>query len=267
MQYIKLTHYSAVAGGLLSLNLAAVHAQTIQPVPPVKVDPISTDRPDFVESSNTIGIGRFQIETSVALERSLGARTTTTPTLFRYGVAPRWELRLETDGVSALRASGTTTSGLSDIALGAKWHLQDGAGSKPSIGTLFHVDLPSGSVAFRGQGARPSARAVFEWELPHDYSLGMMPGVLWNQTPESGRYLSGIFAIVAGKSLTERLRTFVEYSGQEISASKYGGTIATFDMGAAFLLNDTVQLDTVAFWGQTRSTPRLSVAMGISVRY
>jgi len=29
-------------------------------------DPIATDRPDFVESSQTVGLGRWQIETSVA---------------------------------------------------------------------------------------------------------------------------------------------------------------------------------------------------------
>lgn len=256
----------------LCFGASVASAQVLPPtVRPLKAEPISTDRPDFVESSNTVGKGRFQIETSVAQERAtqggISARTGSTPTLFRYGLAPAWELRLETDGVTALRSSAGNASGVSDTALGAKWHMQDGGGSTPSVGWLFHVDLPSGSAAFRGQGARPSVRAVMEWELPQDYSLGIMPGVLWNQTPEAGRFLSGIFAVVAGKSFNERFRGFVEYSGQELTAAKNGGNIATFDMGVAYLLNDNLQLDTVAMWGTNRNTPRLSLGLGLSVRY
>lgn len=41
---------------------AGVHAQEQE-------DTIQTDRPDFVESSNVVGKGRFQIETSIAYER------------------------------------------------------------------------------------------------------------------------------------------------------------------------------------------------------
>ncbi len=65
-------------------------------------DGIVTDRPDFVESSNVVGRGRFQIETSVLAERDksdgVRARTYSMPTLLRYGVGDVLELRLETDG-------------------------------------------------------------------------------------------------------------------------------------------------------------------------
>ena len=65
-------------------------------------DGIVTDRPDFVESSNVVGRGRFQIETSVLAERDksdgVRARTYSMPTLLRYGVGDVLELRVETDG-------------------------------------------------------------------------------------------------------------------------------------------------------------------------
>lgn len=250
---------------------AQVPLPTVRPSVTAKSEPLSTDRPDFVESSNTVGLGRFQIETSLGFERATLAgstsRTASTPTLFRYGISPAWELRVETDGITSLRATSGNASGLSDTAIGAKWHTQDADGSHPSVGWLFHVDLPNGSSAFRGQGARPSVRAVFEWELPKDYSLGVMPGISWNQTPESGHFTSGIFAVVAGKSFTERLRGFVEYSGQEITSAQNGGNVSTFDVGAAFLLNHNLQVDTVANWGLTRSTPRFTIGVGLSARY
>ena len=66
-------------------------------------DTITTDRPDAVESSLTVGRGRFQIETSVAQERDkdAGTKTTvrTTPTLLRLGVTENVEIRLESEGL------------------------------------------------------------------------------------------------------------------------------------------------------------------------
>ena len=62
-------------------------------------DQIVTDRPDFVESSNVVGAGRFQIETSFALDRNkangIKERTYSTPTLLRFGINDTIEARLE----------------------------------------------------------------------------------------------------------------------------------------------------------------------------
>ena len=102
-------------------------------------DGIVTDRPDFVESSNVVGRGRFQIETSVLAERDktdgVRARTYSMPTLLRYGVGDVLELRLETDGRTVQHAgSDGTTAGYADTALGVKWHVQDEAPGRPSVG-------------------------------------------------------------------------------------------------------------------------------------
>lgn len=152
-------------------------------------EPISTDRPDFVESSRTVGEGRLQFEMSVAGEhdKTDGIKTTTftTPVLIRYGIAPAWELRLEGDGYTrqethdSVLSTRDTESGVSETSIGVKWHTHDGGGAAPSIGWLLHADIESGSRAFRGYGARPSLRAVFEWELPNGFSTGIMPGFYW----------------------------------------------------------------------------------------
>lgn len=60
-------------------------------------DKIATDRPDFVESSATVGKNRFQVETSIAFDTKkadgLEEDSYTTPTLLRYGFADVWEAR------------------------------------------------------------------------------------------------------------------------------------------------------------------------------
>lgn len=128
-------------------------------------EPISTDRPDFVESSRTVGEGRLQFEMSVAGEhdKTDGIKTTTftTPVLIRYGIAPAWELRLEGDGYTrqethdSVLSTRDTESGVSETSIGVKWHTHDGGGAAPSIGWLLHADIESGSRAFRATGHVP----------------------------------------------------------------------------------------------------------------
>lgn len=150
-------------------------------------DVIATDRPDVVESSLTVGKGRFQIEAGFGIatnKRTPGTKETaqSVPTLLRYGATENLEIRLETDNYQKVKsetAGGTTSvDGMTDIALGVKWHSHDPQGMMPSVAWLVHVDLPTGAAAFKGRGARPSLRAVLEWEFENEISVGIMPGII-----------------------------------------------------------------------------------------
>jgi hypothetical protein len=236
-------------------------------------DQIATDRPDFVESSNVVGAGRLQVETSLLLERDRSgaarARSVSTPTLLRYGIGETFELRVETDGRIRQRAAdggmSRSDTGYADTSLGVKWHALDAAGSLPSVGVLLHADLDSGSRALRGQGVRPSLRAVGEWELPAGLSLGVMPGV-GIERDDAGRYRYGILGVVLGKSINERLRAFVEVAMPQIARSAHGGTQATLDVGGAWLLSDTVQLDAMFARGLNSRTPDSAFTVGLSFK-
>lgn len=238
---------------------------------------IATDRPDFVESSDVVGKGRFQLETSLAWERDrqgpLKARMRSTPTLLRIGTGENWELRFETDGALRARLDYAGTSvrerGWSDLSVGVKWHTAEGdeETGKPGMAWLFHVDVDSGSHAFRGQGLRPSVRMVAEWDLPNGWSAGVMPGLYTDRNEEGKRFVGGIMAAVLGKSITERLRGFVELSAQQIASSKNGGNLVTFDTGLAYLLADNMQVDLAVSRGLNKTSPDLSWTVGFSAKF
>ena len=240
-------------------------------------DEIATDRPDFVESSNVVGKGRFQIETSFATDRNkadgIKDKAYATPTLLRYGVSDDWEVRLETDGriraTTTDIASGTrsTESGYGDVSLGVKWHIADESGASPSMGVLAHVDLDTGSAPFRAQGKGGSLRLAAEWEFADDWSLGVMPGLAWLPNDNGDRHTTGIFGVVLGKGWTDQLRTFVEYSDEKIARARDGGTISTLDAGVAYLLTKTVQLDTALSRGLNSRTPDWSWTVGLSMKF
>ena len=105
---------------------------------------IVTDRPDFVESSATVGPRVIQVETSVALTRDGGGEEWSTPTLFRVGLGPVWEFRLEGPGYIHGRGPMART-GVGDVSPGVKLRaLASDSGALPSVGILLHADLSTG---------------------------------------------------------------------------------------------------------------------------
>jgi hypothetical protein len=264
-------HIKMIAG-LLALLLLPLHAQAAE-----EKDQIATDRPDFVESSNVVGAGRFQIETSVALDRNkangINERGYSTPTLLRFGISDTFEARIETDGrmrvVTDDAVSGThaTDNGYADVSLGVKWHVADAQGARPSMGVLAHVDLDSGSAPFRANGKGGSLRLAAEWDLPDDFGLGVMPGIAWQHDDNGARYTSGIFGIVLGKELNERSRAFVEYSAPQIARGSHGGSQSSFDIGVSYLLSDLMQVDTALSRGLNRNTTDWSWTAGFSIKF
>lgn len=256
----------ACAGAVLSPSAAAGEA-------------ISTDRPDFVESSDVVGPGHVQIETGFSSERrdadGVRSRVRTTPTLLRLGTGRTMELRIETDGFAASdardKATGATQRerGFADVSLGVKWRMQDGdeAGGTPGIAWLAHLDLDSGTRAFRGQGMRPSLRLVAEWDLPHELSLGVMPGLTFDKNATGGRFVAGILGATLGRSWTPAWRTFVEIAGQQLAADNNGGSTVTLDAGVTHLVSESLQLDFAVARGLTSSAPALRWSVGMSVRF
>lgn len=268
--------HSSAAFPLSRALLAGACAWAAVPAHAEETDTIVTDRPDFVESSNVVGKGRVQIETSVLAERNRNElsrdATLSTPTLLRLGAGDRWELRLETDGRTVARSTDAQSgersviAGYADTSLGAKWHFADEQGAAPSLAVLAHADLASGSRALRGQGVRPSLRLSAEWELPADLSLGVMPGIAAERNEQGQRYRYGILGVVLGREFSDRARGFVEVAAPRIARSVDGGTLATLDVGAAWLLSRSCQLDTMLSRGLNRRKPDLSWTVGLSFK-
>ncbi|MBK1680884.1 hypothetical protein CKO20_10945 [Rhodocyclus tenuis] len=236
--------------------------------------PITTDRPDFVESAETVGAGRAQIETSGLWERSESDGSTTrqrsTPTLLRLGVGEDWEVRLESEG--RMRTQGSSGSGnaaeagWADASVGLKWHMLDANGLQPSLGWLLHADLASGSHNFRGQGTRPSLRAVMEWELAERWSFGAMPGLAVERA-EGERHVSGSLGLMLGRQLSERWRVLGELALPRIATARNGGNEAFLNFAVAWLLSNDTQLDLSAQRGLNERSVGRGGGVGLSMRF
>ena len=259
----------------MNRRLTAVSALLFVCSSGASADPIATDRPDFVESSNTVGAGRGQLETSIAYESDkqggTKAKTWSTPTLLRIGMGDYLEARIETDGLLSQDLDGNgvddSNSGFADTAVGLKWHVPGSEDSGPSIGVLLHADLDSGSSEFRGDGVRPSLRVVAEWELSERVSLGVMPGVISDKDDNGERFTAGILGAVMGYAINDCTRVFAEVAAEQIASDSHGGDVVNFDIGTAHLLSDDAQVDVAASFGLTDETPEWALTVGYSIRF
>ena len=235
-------------------------------------DEISTDRPDFVEAATTVGKGRIQVETSVALsDMSAGGidvTTWTTPTLFRVGVTEVLELRWESDWLvreetTPIVDSSSTATGLADFSVGLKWHLRDQDRGRPAMAVLVHADLPTGSDGAGSPGTRPSLRVTGEWDLGNDVGLGVMPGIRSDRDGPD-RFVSGILGVVVGKGWTPKFGSFAELALEQIASGSHGGTVGALGFGASYLLSPFWQLDTALSLGLNDRSTDVGVTVGIS---
>jgi len=244
---------------------------TLTLLPAAAQDAIVPDRPNFVDSTDVVGRGQWQVETSVLAERDktdgVRTRTYSMPTLLRYGVGDVLELRVETDGRTVEHTRGADSlAGYADAAVGMRWHVQDAAEGRPSVGLVLQADLPTGSRAWRGQRVRPSLRLTGEWELPADMSLGVTSGAGQERNDADKRYGYGLAGVVLGKAITPAWGVFVELAAPQIARAADGGTVATFDAGATWLVSNRCQLDTMLALGLNRRSPDAALTVGLSFK-
>jgi len=225
-------------------------------------DWISTDRPDFVDSPEVVGKGRVQLETGFLQSKEERSK----PLLLRVGLSDKLELRLDTDGRVTDRADPARPSGWGDTGLSVKWQINEGKDGTPTVGLIPQLDFASGSRDFKGNGTRPSVRMPMEWELPHDLTLGVMPGVYRDRDDDGRHVTTGMFGVTLAKSLNERAYTFFEVSTPRIARTRDGGTQASFDFGGGYSPTRDLHLDAGFMLGLNHRTPDLAFTVGLSVR-
>jgi hypothetical protein len=233
------------------------------------LEPIDTDGPDFVESSEVVPTGRVQYELdliSAAGRRDAtpGARLSS-PGLFKIGFAPDWEWRFAPAGLQ--REGGH--SGWGNLAVGLKWHVldRDEGSFTPAVAWIAHVDALAGSTRFGDARANPSLRSVLTWDLPQDFALGLMPGVQYGATDEGRHRAAGIMGVVLNHRFTPRLRAFVEYAASQVATAAGGGTLASWDVGAAWLVSDDTQIGVRSGIAANRNTPDHYLLFEIAQRF
>lgn len=275
---MRLSFFLGATGVSVFLILAPCSfAQTSVTPEATAIAAISPDRPNFVNSPQTLGKGTWQFEFGGLYDRSKidadTTRTTTTPTMLRIGVMPDVELRLSSNGFISekLQANSkgpsTKTTGQSDLTLAAKFSLQDVSDTMPGYGVIMGATLASGSAEFKGNGTRPSLLIPIVWNLPDNMSLGVMPGLYFDNNSANKRYNSTQLGVVLSKSFNEQWGGYVEWAAPQITSTKNGGNITVLDIGVNYLISPDLMLDFSVLKGISKPSPSVQVGLGVSMRF
>lgn len=219
--------------------------------------PIVTDRPGFLFSSLTVGRGVLQTEWGIPAVTLGDTRLTSLFGLVRYGVTRNLELRLD----SPVYNHSRTGSGYGDLEIGAKWHLFDNQGARPSLALIPSVILPTGQKGFTADDPVYQLNVMAEWTLPDSWGLAGLAGFL------SGRYEQETFGISLGRSLPSP--KWSAYGEAVYVATNLDGASDSPFLGGGikYLISNDVQLDLSFDRGLTAESPGWLLGLGIAARF
>ena len=207
----------AAAALLLLLTPLAAHAQD---------DSIVADRPGLADGSTLVSRGVAQLETGVNADGG-DDELFTLPTLLRYGLTDRLELRIASDVV------GWTSDGgdIAPVEAGFKLRLRDGA---IPLSLIASVQPPAGGGNLRSTAFESEARLVSDIDLAEGLSLTPNVGVAIVE----GDGAVAIFAATVEREIGNAL-PFVDFE----TTIGNGDTSLIADAGLAWVVRPNTQLD------------------------
>ena len=211
-------------------------------------EPLVTDRPDFTESSSTVGAGVLQLEGGVTFSNFRNGTKVTTvgEILARWGVAEKVELRFQLPTYSWERSGGSDGTGFLDSGIGLKYELAQGRGDGfiggMEAALIASTTMPTGTSDFASSKWQPSAVFCASWELGTNVGIGSNLGIS-RPADDNNRFTTLWASVALGVGLSEAGSVFFELYGFNREEER-GPNTATFQVGYVYLVSPDFQLDT-----------------------
>ena len=245
---------------ILTLGMHKSNAQSTTPE-------LSTDRPDQTESAMLVPQGTIQLETGFMIENDNNVTNYTYNTsLFRYGVNQHLEFRLITEylGTKTEITDGQEINedGFSPLALGVKLKVAEANGIVPETAFIGHVTMRTGSREYQPEHIAADFRFTMEYDLSSKFSLGINLGAEWDGSSSNA---SGIYTVVVGTSLSDRIGFFAEAYG--FATEQTAVADHRFNAGLTYAVSDLIQYDISSGFGLSATSPDNFISTGLSLRF
>jgi hypothetical protein len=235
-------------------------------------EPLVTDRPDFTESSSTVGRRVLQLEMGYTYAfDDEGTDQTITHSypepLFRYGILAEWlELRVGWNYANE-SVSGAKTSGTEDLYLGFKIGLTPQEGILPEMALLPQMTVPTGANVFSADEVLPGLNWLYSWEITDRVSAG--GSTQFNRAIDEvsdQAHTEWIQSFVFGYSLADRVGAYTEWYASFPHSADTMKPQHYFNAGLTYLINNDVQWDIFAGVGLNHAADDYFVGTGLSIR-
>jgi len=239
--------------------------------------PLVTDRPDFSESSVTVGLGVAQLETGYTyIYNDDSGRLTQShsfpESLLRLGMLAEWfELRFDWNYLSErdeLGAIAVTSSGTEDLGLGIKLALTPQEYLLPETAIILQSNVPTGSSEFTAGELLPGVIYLYSWDITEEWSTGGLSAI----HRAKDELTNNTFVVVhqswtVGRSWTDRLGTFLEWFVLATTGADTDHTQHYLDAGFTVLINNDLQWDMRFGLGLNDAADDFFSGTGLSMRY
>jgi len=243
-------------------------AEAADQAPDPWLNMISPDRPGAATPPSVMDRGVLQLETAFEWQtaRPTDAADVTTedfPTLLRWGMVRRLEVRLESNMVSLEQA----VTGFADMSVEAKWLVHDSApGAVPSVALLPAVSIPTGSSDFTAGKVQAGLSGLFGWTLSSGISFSLDADIARAVESSDSPYewqlgSEGAFQAPLRRQWAVSGDAFVSEPLVSGSSTPWG-----VDAGVEFYPNPDTQLDLTAIQTYTEPGSATAVQIGYSRR-
>jgi hypothetical protein len=238
--------------------------------------PLESDRPDFTQSTETVGLRRAQVELGYSYIRDdaqfLDRTTHSYPeTLLRVGMLAEWfELRVGWNyGVNLNQGNAVSTvfSGGQDMYVGAKVALVEQNGLLPRMTLMPQLSLPTGDRDFTGGKIQPGLDWLYAWDLTERLVLCGSTQVNESRDLPTNYYAQFAQSFVFEYATTDKLTNFAEWfcfmpAGAEVALPQQ-----YFDCGGTYHIHDNFQLDIRIGWGLNDAADDYFTGAGAELRF
>lgn len=253
------------------------------PTPEKAMRVFDPERPGKVTNPYTVDAGHVQIESDVVSYTHsnngvAGTRTfETADPVVKLGLTNSIDFELAFNGYNNFtthdNAAGTLVAnghGFSDLYIRSKINLLGNDKGDMALAIVPYVKAPTATPAL-GNGLVEGGMLVpLQINLPADFTLILMTEFdALKRAADSKRYANFINIASVAHALpfiSKDLSVTVEYFAQ-LGTDPATRPVYTFDLGLAYLLNPSLQVDVGANFGLNKAAPNLNVYAGISTRF
>jgi Putative MetA-pathway of phenol degradation len=240
-------------------------------------EPLITDRPDFTESSSTVGMGVVQLEAGYTFtyDEHPSGRTNEhsfPEALWRIGMLADWfELRVAWNwGTSAENDFGlptTTLNGAEDLYLGAKFGLTPQVELLPETALVLQANVPTGSSDLTAHEVLPGFNFAYSWEINDSLDTAGSTQVNREIDDNDTDYYTQIAqSWTVGYDWTEQLGSYAEWFAFIPEGAVTSHNQQYFNAGFTYLFTDNFQWDIRAGVGLNQAADDFFTGTGFSIR-
>ena len=227
---------------LLIVALLATNLLYAQEVASEEAFAVSADRPGMATGVGVLPFKTIQWETGFQWDYADRQHSFTLPTtMFRFGVAPFAELRLEYDGT--LYSDAKWQYQVEPLILGTKIRVFDGWKAVPKISFLANIAIPITKEAYQSSHVAPSLYLLCENDVTDWLNLCYNLGAEWNGVDATP---STFLALCLGFTINDQWGAFVESYNYFTRLNSDTEADWNIDAGFTYMPHHCVQLDVYA---------------------